>query len=140
MHKGTSAFLHSHTECYPLHYGGGCVSSKGQQMTEHIGTQSYLLTHDVATRFNDTLFQVFTKDGDKESAFGQQEVNDNKKNTDKINYWFVYEIVSLNDSDTREQIYLIGNPVGWWVVIGLIAVLVGVLAADMLSCKSYSKV
>ncbi|CAJ0627965.1 15695_t:CDS:2 [Entrophospora sp. SA101] len=32
-HKGTSAFLHSHTECYPLHYGGGCVSSKGQQMT-----------------------------------------------------------------------------------------------------------
>nr|CAG8436985.1 7464_t:CDS:2 [Entrophospora candida] len=20
-------------ECYPLHYGGGCVSSKGQQMT-----------------------------------------------------------------------------------------------------------
>ncbi|CAJ0834946.1 1818_t:CDS:2 [Entrophospora sp. SA101] len=88
-------------------------------LLEHIGTQSYLLTHD---------------------AFGQQEVNDNKKNTDKINYWFVYEIVSLNDSDTREQIYLIGNPVGWWVVIGLIAVLVGVLAADMLSCKSYSKV
>nr|CAG8435243.1 9015_t:CDS:2 [Entrophospora candida] len=29
----TSAFLHSHTECYPLHYDGGCVSSKGQQMT-----------------------------------------------------------------------------------------------------------
>nr|CAG8642805.1 12793_t:CDS:10 [Entrophospora candida] len=193
---------------------------------EHVGTQSYLLTHDVASplmptnqefttiepndtaRFNDTLFQVFTKDGDKESviktkssffrlihfntkvalwthesklpewAFGQQEVNGNKKNTDKSNYWFepkkptrqlsflrkFFELQNLmishnagltkphpyssgpinwpflirgisfwTNSDTKEQIYLIGNLVGWWIAIGLMSVLVGVLAADMLS-------
>ncbi|CAJ0630139.1 12440_t:CDS:2 [Entrophospora sp. SA101] len=274
---GTSVFLHSHTERYPLRYDDGRVSSKGQQVTgyphndtnnhwriktpgslfdssrpendtikhgdfiilEHVGTQSYLLTHDVASplmptnqefttiepndtaRFNDTLFQVFTKDGDKESviktkssffrlihfntkvalwthesklpewAFGQQEVNGNKKNTENSNYWFVDEIIGLNvtipkepkkptrqlsflrkffelqnlmishnagltkphpyssgpinwpflirgisfwtNSDTKEQIYLIGNLVGWWIAIGLMSVLIGVLAADMLS-------
>ncbi|PWN31975.1 putative PMT4-dolichyl-phosphate-mannose--protein O-mannosyltransferase [Meira miltonrushii] len=33
QHKGTSAYLHSHTEKYPLKYDDGRISSQGQQVT-----------------------------------------------------------------------------------------------------------
>ena len=36
-------------------------------------------------------------------------------------------------NDTRQQIYLLGNPVGMWIAIGSLAVIVGVAGADALS-------
>ena len=117
-HKDTKAYLHSHTERYPLRYDDGRISSQGQQVTgypfndtnnhwlilpsedepvkqdrpvhhkdvvklRHIGTNTDLLTHDVASpyyptnqefttveleeswgeRHNDTLFTVEIENG-----------------------------------------------------------------------------
>ncbi|KAI5776144.1 Dolichyl-phosphate-mannose-protein mannosyltransferase-domain-containing protein [Geopyxis carbonaria] len=36
-------------------------------------------------------------------------------------------------NDTREQIYFLGNPIGWWLSSSLLAVLAGILGADQLS-------
>jgi len=36
-------------------------------------------------------------------------------------------------NDTREQIYFLGNPVGWWLASSLLAVLAGIFGADQLS-------
>ncbi|KAF9279315.1 hypothetical protein BGZ68_007996, partial [Mortierella alpina] len=36
-------------------------------------------------------------------------------------------------NDTRKQIYLLGNPIGMWIAIGSLAVIVGVAGADALS-------
>jgi dolichyl-phosphate-mannose-protein mannosyltransferase len=38
-------------------------------------------------------------------------------------------------SDTREQIYFLGNPVGWWISSSLLAVFAGVIGADQLSLR-----
>jgi dolichyl-phosphate-mannose-protein mannosyltransferase len=36
-------------------------------------------------------------------------------------------------NDTRQQIYFLGNPIGWWLASSLLAVYVGIIAADQLS-------
>ncbi|KAL4737546.1 Dolichyl-phosphate-mannose-protein mannosyltransferase-domain-containing protein [Aspergillus similis] len=38
-------------------------------------------------------------------------------------------------SDTREQIYFLGNPVGWWISSSLLAVFAGIIGADQLSLR-----
>ncbi|KAL4883670.1 Dolichyl-phosphate-mannose-protein mannosyltransferase-domain-containing protein [Aspergillus karnatakaensis] len=38
-------------------------------------------------------------------------------------------------SDTREQIYFLGNPIGWWISSSLLAVFAGVIGADQLSLR-----
>lgn len=37
------------------------------------------------------------------------------------------------DNDTRQQIYFLGNPLGWWIASSLLAVFAGIVAADQLS-------
>ncbi|ODH45179.1 hypothetical protein ACO22_00292 [Paracoccidioides brasiliensis] len=36
---------------------------------------------------------------------------------------------------TREQIYFLGNPIGWWFASSLLAVFVGIIGADQLSLR-----
>lgn len=36
-------------------------------------------------------------------------------------------------NDTREQIYFLGNPLGWWLTSSILAVFVGIVAADQLT-------
>ncbi|KZF23902.1 glycosyltransferase family 39 protein [Xylona heveae TC161] len=36
-------------------------------------------------------------------------------------------------NDTKEQIYFLGNPIGWWIASSLLAVFVGIVGADQLS-------
>jgi dolichyl-phosphate-mannose-protein mannosyltransferase len=38
-------------------------------------------------------------------------------------------------NDTRQQIYFLGNPVGWWIASSLIAIYVGVVLADQVSLR-----
>ncbi|UNI21167.1 Dolichyl-phosphate-mannose--protein mannosyltransferase [Purpureocillium takamizusanense] len=38
-------------------------------------------------------------------------------------------------NDTRQQIYFIGNPVGWWLASSLLAVFAGIIIADQISLK-----
>ncbi|KAG5935876.1 hypothetical protein E4U53_000341 [Claviceps sorghi] len=38
-------------------------------------------------------------------------------------------------SDTRQQIYFVGNPIGWWFVASLLAVYAGVVLADQVSLR-----
>ncbi|EEH33676.1 dolichyl-phosphate-mannose-protein mannosyltransferase [Paracoccidioides lutzii Pb01] len=38
-------------------------------------------------------------------------------------------------SDTREQIYFLGNPIGWWFASSLLAVFAGIIGADQLSLR-----
>lgn len=38
-------------------------------------------------------------------------------------------------SDTREQIYFLGNPIGWWIASSLLAVFAGIIGADQLSLR-----
>lgn len=38
-------------------------------------------------------------------------------------------------NDTKQQIYFLGNPIGWWLASSLLAVYVGILAADQLSLR-----
>lgn len=38
-------------------------------------------------------------------------------------------------SETREQIYFLGNPVGWWLSSSLLAVFVGIIGADQLALR-----
>ncbi|KAL2352235.1 dolichyl-phosphate-mannose--protein mannosyltransferase [Cryomyces antarcticus] len=37
------------------------------------------------------------------------------------------------ENDTRQQIYFLGNPVGWWLASSLLAVFAGIIGADQLS-------
>lgn len=39
------------------------------------------------------------------------------------------------DNDTRQQIYFLGNPVGWWLASSILAVFAGILGADQLSLR-----
>lgn len=39
------------------------------------------------------------------------------------------------NAETREQIYFIGNPIGWWLASSLLAVFAGLLAADQLTLR-----
>lgn len=38
-------------------------------------------------------------------------------------------------SDTRQQIYFLGNPIGWWLASSLLAVFVGIVGADQVSLR-----
>jgi dolichyl-phosphate-mannose-protein mannosyltransferase len=38
-------------------------------------------------------------------------------------------------NDTRRQIYFLGNPLGWWLTSSLLAVYVGIVAADQMSLR-----
>ncbi|GAP87382.1 putative glycosyltransferase family 39 protein [Rosellinia necatrix] len=38
-------------------------------------------------------------------------------------------------NDTRQQIYFLGNPLGWWIASGLIAVYAGIIGADQISLR-----
>jgi dolichyl-phosphate-mannose-protein mannosyltransferase len=38
-------------------------------------------------------------------------------------------------SETRQQIYFLGNPAGWWLASSLLAVYVGIIAADQVSLR-----
>jgi dolichyl-phosphate-mannose-protein mannosyltransferase len=38
-------------------------------------------------------------------------------------------------NETREQIYFLGNPIGWWLASSLLAVFAGVIGADQLSLR-----
>jgi len=38
-------------------------------------------------------------------------------------------------NDTREQIYFLGNPVGWWLASSLLAVFAGIIGADQLALR-----
>ncbi|KAK2749727.1 hypothetical protein FQN55_002963 [Onygenales sp. PD_40] len=38
-------------------------------------------------------------------------------------------------NDTREQIYFLGNPIGWWLASSLLAVFTGIIGADQLSLR-----
>ncbi|SPN96874.1 probable dolichyl-phosphate-mannose--protein O-mannosyltransferase [Cephalotrichum gorgonifer] len=39
------------------------------------------------------------------------------------------------NNETRQQIYFLGNPVGWWLASSLLAVFAGIIAADQLSVR-----
>ncbi|KAI1847343.1 hypothetical protein JX265_013788 [Neoarthrinium moseri] len=38
-------------------------------------------------------------------------------------------------NDTRQQIYFLGNPIGWWIASSLIAVYAGIIGADQISLR-----
>ena len=38
-------------------------------------------------------------------------------------------------NDTRQQIYFLGNPIGWWIASSVLAVFAGIIAADQLSLR-----
>lgn len=38
-------------------------------------------------------------------------------------------------NDTRQQIYFLGNPIGWWLTSSLLAVFAGIIGADQLSLR-----
>lgn len=52
-----------------------------------------------------------------------------------INWPFLLSGISFwtGKGEDREQVYLIGNLVGWWICVMAISVFVGVLAADQLA-------
>lgn len=278
-HKETKAFLHSHSDRYPLRYDDGRVSSQGQQVTgyphndtnnfwqimpasddkqmgrkvknnevirlRHVGTDTVLLSHDVASpfyptnqefttvsqedaagsRINDTLFEIRIENGKADQEFKtiasyfklihypskvamwthskplpdwgsrQQEINGNKQIAPSSNIWLVEDITTLaaddarrqrverevktlpflskwfelqramfyhnskltsshpyashpyqwpfllrgvsfwTQNDTRQQIYFVGNPIGWWLAASLLAVYAGIILADQISLR-----
>jgi dolichyl-phosphate-mannose-protein mannosyltransferase len=38
-------------------------------------------------------------------------------------------------NDTRQQIYFLGNPIGWWITSSVLAIFAGILAADQFSMR-----
>ena len=53
-----------------------------------------------------------------------------------VSWPFLLRGVSFwTDSKTRQQIYFLGNPIGWWLSSSLIAVFIGILGADQLALR-----
>jgi dolichyl-phosphate-mannose-protein mannosyltransferase len=53
-----------------------------------------------------------------------------------ISWPFLLRGVSFwTDNDTRQQIYFLGNPIGWWLVSSLLAVFAGIIGADQLALR-----
>lgn len=53
-----------------------------------------------------------------------------------ISWPFLLRGVSFwTENDTRQQIYFLGNPVGWWLVSSLLAVFAGLIGADQLALR-----
>jgi dolichyl-phosphate-mannose-protein mannosyltransferase len=38
-------------------------------------------------------------------------------------------------NDTRQQIYFLGNPIGWWIASSVLAIYAGIIAADQVSLR-----
>lgn len=38
-------------------------------------------------------------------------------------------------NDTRQQIYFLGNPIGWWLASSVLAIYVGIVLADQFSLR-----
>ena len=56
--------------------------------------------------------------------------------SDPISWPFLLRGVSFwTEESTLQQIYFLGNPVGWWFVGGVLAVFAGILGADQLSLR-----
>ncbi|PSN60833.1 PMT-domain-containing protein [Corynespora cassiicola Philippines] len=53
-----------------------------------------------------------------------------------ISWPFLLRGVSFwTNNDTREQIYFLGNPIGWWLASSLLAVFAGIIGADQLALR-----
>lgn len=53
-----------------------------------------------------------------------------------ISWPFLLRGVSFwTENDTRQQIYFLGNPVGWWLASSLLAVFAGIVGADQLALR-----
>lgn len=53
-----------------------------------------------------------------------------------ISWPFLLRGVSFwTHNDTREQIYFLGNPLGWWLASSLLAVFAGIIGADQLALR-----
>lgn len=51
-----------------------------------------------------------------------------------IQWPFLLRGVSFwTQNDTRQQIYFLGNPIGWWIASSILAVFAGIIGADQLS-------
>ena len=52
-----------------------------------------------------------------------------------INWPFLLRGVSFwtKGEEFRQQIYFIGNPVGWWIGVGFLAVFTGIISADQVT-------
>jgi dolichyl-phosphate-mannose-protein mannosyltransferase len=53
-----------------------------------------------------------------------------------ISWPFLLRGVSFwTHNDTRQQIYFLGNPIGWWLASSLLAVFAGIIGADQLALR-----
>jgi dolichyl-phosphate-mannose-protein mannosyltransferase len=53
-----------------------------------------------------------------------------------ISWPFLLRGVSFwTHNETRQQIYFLGNPIGWWLASSLLAVFVGIIGADQLALR-----
>jgi dolichyl-phosphate-mannose-protein mannosyltransferase len=53
-----------------------------------------------------------------------------------IQWPFLLRGVSFwTENDTRQQIYFLGNPLGWWISSSLLAVFAGIIGADQLALR-----
>ncbi|KAF4311212.1 Glycosyl transferase family 39 [Botryosphaeria dothidea] len=53
-----------------------------------------------------------------------------------ISWPFLLRGVSFwTENDTRQQIYFLGNPLGWWLASSLLAVFAGIIGADQLALR-----
>ncbi|KAF2109546.1 Dolichyl-phosphate-mannose-protein mannosyltransferase-domain-containing protein [Lophiotrema nucula] len=53
-----------------------------------------------------------------------------------VSWPFLLRGVSFwTNNDTREQIYFLGNPIGWWLASSLLAVFAGIIGADQLALR-----
>lgn len=53
-----------------------------------------------------------------------------------VSWPFLLRGVSFwTNNDTREQIYFLGNPLGWWLASSLLAVFAGIIGADQLALR-----
>jgi dolichyl-phosphate-mannose-protein mannosyltransferase len=53
-----------------------------------------------------------------------------------IQWPFLFRGVSFwTENDTRQQIYFLGNPVGWWIASSVLAVFAGIILADQMSLR-----
>ncbi|KAJ6120311.1 hypothetical protein N7523_004591 [Penicillium sp. IBT 18751x] len=56
--------------------------------------------------------------------------------TEPFQWPFLLRGVSFwTKNETREQIYFLGNPIGWWIASSLLAVFAGIVGADQLSLR-----
>lgn len=53
-----------------------------------------------------------------------------------IQWPFLLRGVSFwTENDTRQQIYFLGNPIGWWLASSLLAIFAGIILADQMSLR-----